>query len=325
MVPDLWSTGFLLTPVMSTTFASVGRMLNGLPKESLGWLLIDEAGQATPQAAVGAVYRSKRVVSVGDPLQIEPVVTLPEQLVDSVSRHFGVEPYQWMAPYASVQTLSDMANTYGTTLPRGLSEIWIGAPLLVHRRCQEPMFSISNDLAYNNMMVQATKPSASPLADVFRSDADWIDIKGTAEEKWCPEEGEHVCRMLLQACEHLQGDPGLFVITPFRRVAERMRQRMRTEIDRLESIGISDAGQWIQNSIGTVHTFQGKQARGVIFLLGAPSPAQNGARNWATNNVNLLNVAVSRAKQNFYVVGNRELWGNIGNMKRVNALISGEG
>lgn len=325
LVPDLWSTGFLLTPVISTTFASVGRMLKGMPKESIGWLLIDEAGQATPQAAVGAVYRSKRVVSVGDPLQIEPVVTLPEELVDSVSRHFGVEPYQRMAPYASVQTLSDMANTYGTTLPRGLNEIWIGAPLLVHRRCQEPMFSISNDLAYNNMMVQATKPSASPLADVFSSDADWIDIKGTAEEKWCPEEGEHVCRMLLQACEHLQGDPGLFVITPFRRVAERMRQRMCTEIDRLESLGISDAGQWIQNSIGTVHTFQGKQARGVIFLLGAPSPAQNGARNWATNNVNLLNVAVSRAKQNFYVVGNRELWGNSGNMKRVNALISGEG
>ena len=28
-------------------------------QDSLGWLLIDEAGQATPQSAAGAIWRSK--------------------------------------------------------------------------------------------------------------------------------------------------------------------------------------------------------------------------------------------------------------------------
>lgn len=315
LLPHLWSSAFLLTPVISTAFASVGRMLKELPQESIGWLLIDEAGQATPQAAIGAIYRAKRVMSVGDPLQIEPVVSLSPVLVEGISKYMGVDPYHWMAPNASVQTASDAANNYGTTIPRDLSEIRIGTPLLVHRRCENPMFTISNRLAYNGLMVHATAPKESALTNLFGVQTAWFDIRGSAEEKWCAQEGNHVCDMLIKACAHFSSDPDIFVISPFRIVAERMRQRMRAEATRLESYGISSSDDWINNNIGTVHTFQGKEAKGVILLLGAPSPAQTGARSWATSNVNLLNVAVSRAKQNFYVVGNKELWGDVGNMK----------
>ncbi len=94
-----------------------------------------------------------------------------------------------------------------------------------------------------------------------------------------------------------------------------MGMRMRQESELLSEHGIDDPSRWIRDHIGTVHTFQGKEAQAVILLLGAPSALQNGARQWATSNVNLLNVAVSRAKQNFYVVGNRKLWGELGHMK----------
>ncbi len=321
LLPHLWSTGFLITPVISTAFASVGRMFKKLPQDTIGWLLIDEAGQATPQAAVGAICRARRVMSVGDPLQIEPVFPLPSTLVEGISKYIGVEPYHWMAPDASVQTLSDNANTYGTTIPRDLSEIRIGAPLLVHRRCENPMFKISNLMAYNGLMVHETISDESNLTKLMGGQTGWLHVNGSAQEKWSPEEGEQVAEILLNAFESFGAEIDIFVISPFRMVADHMSQRIKKEKYHLEKCGIDDPDQWIKDNIGTVHTFQGKEAQGVILLLGAPSPAQNGARSWATSNVNLLNVAVSRAKQNFYVVGNEKLWSDLGHMKTISRNI----
>lgn len=324
MLAHLWSTAFILTPVISTTFASVSRMLKGLPIDSLGWLLIDEAGQAVPQAAVGAMLRSKRVVAVGDPLQIEPVVTLPMTLIEGICKHHKVDPYNWGAPYASVQVVSDRANKFGASIPRDMGEIRIGSPLLVHRRCENPMFKISNQIAYNRQMVFATQVKESSLTEVL-GDSQWFDVQGSAQEKWCPEEGDYVAEMVLSCAEKLGEKLDLFIISPFKIVEINMRKRMLRETQKLQEFGISDPESWIYEHIGTVHTFQGREAQGVILILGAPSISQDGARAWATSNVNLLNVAVSRAKQNFYVVGNYQLWSQIGNMKVVSRnLLNGK-
>jgi hypothetical protein len=57
--------------------------------------------------------------------------------------------------------------------------------------------------------------------------------------------------------------------------------------------------------VGTVHTFQGKEADAVVdwghgYVLGA--------RRWAGHPPNLLNVAVTRAKRRIYVIGKRDAW-----------------
>lgn len=130
----LWQTLFLVVPSISTTFASVQKLFSNIDAESIGWLLIDEAGQATPQAAVGALQRSKRAIVVGDPLQIKPVFTVDEAVVRGLQNYFDIEDI-WSPLQASVQTLSDRVNPYGTYLKREEEALWIGCPLWVHRRC----------------------------------------------------------------------------------------------------------------------------------------------------------------------------------------------
>jgi hypothetical protein len=313
LLPDLWASLFLVVPLVSTTFASVNRMLGKLPLESLGWLFVDEAGQALPQAAVGALMRTRRAVIVGDPVQIEPVVVLPDILTHAICRCFGVDPDYYAAPLASVQTLADAASAYTSEFQTQHGSRNVGVPLLVHRRCSDPMFGVSNAIAYSGLMVSAKSPKPSTIRDLLGLSR-WIHVEGSGEDKWCREEGGELLRLLrLLRPKMTQAGtkPDLYIITPFVIVADRLRQIVR-DSGVLNGWVDEDEWRWTNERIGTVHTVQGREAEAVILVLGAPHPSQTGARGWAGGRPNLLNVAVTRAKEVIYVIGNRQLWRDAG-------------
>lgn len=62
---------------------------------------------------------------------------------------------------------------------------------------------------------------------------------------------------------------------------------------------------WKNNSIGTVHKFQGKEADSVI-LLGCDKNFERSVE-WAENQPNILNVAATRAKYRFSIIGDIDL------------------
>ena len=93
-------------------------------------------------------------------------------------------------------------------------------------------------------------------------------------------------------------------------VAENLRKLVRES--GVLAAWSQDGWRWTAQRIGTVHTVQGREAEAVIFVLGAPAAHQAGARGWAGGRPNLLNVAVTRAKERLYVVGNRSLWREAG-------------
>lgn len=308
---DLWSTLFLVVPVISTTFASFERMMGDLNQDSIGWLLIDEAGQALPQSAVGAIARAKRTIVVGDPLQIPPVTSIPLRLNEEICRFFHVEKPLWSAPEASVQTLADRVSRYQSTFKNDTGERNVGIPLLVHRRCREPMFSISNKIAYDGQMVYAAGQHQPGSVGNVLGPSCWFDLHGKADTKWCPDEGKIVIELLNKIANQGITEPDLFIITPFRIVASELKKCLKEEKWLFSKLNI-DVNQWLTDRIGTIHTVQGREAQSVILVLGAPENKQNGARHWAADTPNIINVAASRAKQNFYVIGSHASWSGVG-------------
>ncbi|MBL8546466.1 MAG: ATP-binding protein [Hyphomonadaceae bacterium] len=312
---DLWSTFFLVVPAISTTYASVERMLGYLPEESIGLLLLDESGQAAPQSAVGALMRARKVVVVGDPMQLPPVVPLPTALCDLIANDCGVDSERYIAAsraiplVASVQTLADAACQVGTHLET--LDAWIGLPLLVHRRCAEPMFSLSNRISYEGIMVNGRGKRPSEIRNIL-GESRWIDVRpGRTIDKWSEAEGQALLRELerLVAAE-TETSPDIYIISPFRIVAQQLRQLLVKQ-DFLRRWA-SDPRRWVSERVGTVYTVQGREADTVFLVLGAAEPHQKGARNWAGNPPNQLNVAITRAQENLYVIGNRFEWASAG-------------
>ena len=302
----MWNTFWLVIPVVSSTFASIQRMFGNLGPGSIPWLFIDEAGQAVPQAAAGALWRCKRAVVVGDPFQIEPVVTTPDAIIKELGNHFDLK-WEQMDSTLSVQRMADRVNRYGWTM----NDDWVGSPLRVHRRCTDPMFSIANEIAYAGMMYNST-PSASTK---LLMETAFVDVRGNVEagcRHYVTAQGEVIRKMILDEIDRQQALPDLFVISPFSEIPSKLRSELEKPLKAAvanlpQQMNDKKVNDWLDTHIGTVHTFQGKQAEGVILCLGLDS-TKEGAAQWATSKPNLLNVALTRAKLRFVAVGDGQIW-----------------
>ncbi|EGS1158175.1 AAA family ATPase [Enterococcus faecalis] len=291
LVKNAWYWVNFVIPVISTTFASFGRMFKNLPENSISNLFIDEAGQALPQASVGAIFRSKKILVVGDPAQIKPVLSLDPEVLSIIARYYGVDE-KFISLDASTQTIMDAASQYG--FKKNENE-WIGIPLWVHRRSSDSMFTISNEISYDKLMVQGIRGKAS------KGKAKWFDISGIADNKFVKEQAIFL-KKLIENRSSVVPMEEIYVITPFKNVAINLRNE-------LKSFNFSEHEKNIK--IGTVHTFQGKEADVVYLVLGADTNNMGTAR-WAVCEPNIINVAVTRAKKEFYIIGDKRLYSSLG-------------
>ncbi len=317
-VKPIWDSFTLVIPVVSSAFASISSLFKGLDGESFGWLFIDEAGQAVPQHAVGSIWRAKKTIVVGDPKQVEPVATQPDIFFDELSKAYNVSK-KYVAKNASVQSIADMANVFGTYLGEE-NPIWIGSPLWVHRRCIKPMFQICNRIAYNDQMVLPEDMKNIEYEGLGSNR--WFDIKGNATYKhFVPEQGAKVVELIEKAFAKSKDEifPSIYVISPFTSVIMKVKDLLEKNFN-LITHGKTEKKsftKWINSSVGTVHTFQGKEADMVIVILGVDPSKKQRVANWATEKPNIINVAVSRAKFKIYFIGDKEVWGDLPNTKEV--------
>ncbi|MDD5873406.1 MAG: AAA domain-containing protein, partial [Clostridia bacterium] len=204
----------------------------------------------------------------------------------------------------SVQNCADYMNSFGKYMDGNRQ--WVGCPLVVHRRCISPMFDVCNELSYNNIMRYAVaEPSKEKCRKFVYESSRWIHVTGTergnknhfVEAEW--EVVKNIINTSIQK-NSSQITNDLFIISPFKSVVNETKSMINKNFADIENIN-----EWTDSHVGTVHTFQGKGASEVVFMLGCDASSK-GAVCWV--NENIVNVAVSRAKYRLYVIGDKELW-----------------
>jgi hypothetical protein len=261
------------------------------------------------------LWRAKKAIIVGDPKQVEPVVTTDETLMTLYQKKCGIVSLSsYLSKSHSVQGFADLINRYGSWI----GETWVGCPLVVHRRCINPMFSISNRVSYDDTMILGMKDAVKDeeKSQLLLDHSLWIDVpgkKGTSakgnNDHYVAEQGEVCLRLILAWMgKHREKEDTrkLYVISPFTTVVKGIKAAVKAVLNTEEYSGLKGKFKgWETANCGTVHKFQGKEAEEVIFLLGC-QPSSTGAIGWV--NSNILNVAVTRAKKRVYFIGDYEVW-----------------
>lgn len=291
----------LAYPVVASTLHSAYKMsgykkLDHL-KQTKPWnlVLIDEAGMVSVENLIPVLCRSNMAMLVGDPLQLEPIRTISKPSLKSIYNEFYANedeefiklgPGQVTAYHRAAGTLSGAVNDIGD-----------GIILDEHRRCQPPIAQLFIDIAqYKDLSIDTFKPKEK-INNAFLAlgghNLMFYHVDGKRNNgKTNLEEVRAIGELLDQlekAGYNLSNDVG--IITPY---ADQKHLLIRAYGKRLGS------GNEIR--IGTVHQFQGTGFEVIIF-----SPVifeENDSTSFQNSKPNMLNVAVSRAKQQFIVVGN---------------------
>ncbi len=305
-----WQSFFLVVPVVSATFSSIGSLFAGLRRGSLGWLLAGRAGQVPPQEVLGALWRAERAVFAGDPLQAGPDNPLPWSGQQVLLKALEVDE-EWAPARSCAQRVADRLARHGTWLPveapDGSGRLWVGAPLRVQRHSDRPIIEACNEIAYDGLLV-----CGAPPREVFPGADAWYDVRpgasGTAGHRtaghWIPAEGEALASLLTSL--RTAGVPAaqVRVVGLFPAVAAAAARVYGAVFGEMSA-------DELRARVGTVHTVR---AGDVVILVLGGDPGASGAqgrpdaRAFATQAPNLLNSAVGRARRRLYVIGNRELW-----------------
>ena len=257
-------------------------------------VIVDEASQCSLAAVLPLAYRAKRLAIVGDPYQLNPIVSLGDGLLKEIAALSGFENDDLRERGIHHKGGSAYAGFEFAAKPQ--------APVLLneHYRCHPHIARWFNRAFYMGELTVLTDVSDTTQRDraIY-----WYDIQGTAER---PASGSWVNRE--EAAETVRQLDGVInsgyetvgVVTPFTAQAQLIGElaKRRFGEDFLNDIDFVS---------GTAHRLQGDE-RDAIILSSVLSPgmASSGIR-WIEKERNLLNVAVSRARRALVVLGHPDI------------------
>lgn len=313
VLKQMYSNLSMVAPCFVMTFFQLSSLLkaynSGDPETYLynyiDLLIVDEAGQVSPEIAACSFALAKKAVVVGDFHQISPVWNMSESLDYSLAKAAGVKKSEeeltdlgLNASRSSVMHVASQSCFYEKYNNRGLF-------LSEHRRCYNEIIDYSNQLVYQGKLEpkrgKGKEDDNYPLTDIqiphfAIKQIDTIASQTIAGSRYNKKEAVEIAQWLTDNFNDIKtaymdqgADPKeiIGIITPFKVQANTIQSALSSEIKKYVKVG-------------TVHTFQGGE-RNLIIM--STVYGKNDGCYFIDREDSLLNVAVSRAKDSFLIFG----------------------
>lgn len=256
-------------PIIITTCISAHKL--GNPEPLFDMTIIDEASQCNVAISLVPIIRGGKLMLVGDPQQLNPVILLDELTNQKLRRRYHVaDEYDYRKnsiykTYLACDAVSDEVL------------------LRNHYRCNKEIIGFNNKKYYNSKLKICTKSEErNPLV--------YLNVKSgeTQLKNTSPAEVEQITEYA-----QMNKDKSIAVITPF------VNQKMLIEKAMKEN--------HLDNLVcGTVHAFQGDEKDVVLFSTALSERTHEGTYQWLKSNKELINVATSRAKDKLVLLADDE-------------------
>ncbi|ASZ09076.1 hypothetical protein CK556_01735 [Mesoplasma chauliocola] len=233
------------------------------------YLIIDEASQTDMLACIGAMACAKNIIVVGDLKQ------LPQVDNKIFKKYFDMNIYNIDSGYEYYgnNILKSLLTIYKDKIPTQL--------LREHYRCHPGIIGFCNEKYYDNQLIIMTeeKDKTNPFETIAGESLYYNDTNKTSKK-----EIQNIKNYLVN-----NNISDIGIITPFRNQANLLSSQVGSE----------------KILADTIHKFQGQEKDNILF---AVTKAKIEGRSDFVSNSQLINVAVSRAKNKFILVhaGNLE-------------------
>lgn len=252
-------------------------------------LIIDEASQCDIASSLPLILRAKQVVVIGDPMQLKHITSVRREEEETIREHLGLTSRPYLK-YAE-QSLWDYAADFLAHANQNSSPI----TLENHYRCHHDIIGYSNNQFYSKFLDKPlnVKTDESRMT-LPQKGVVMINIRGQQESENVNInriETDRVVNLAKELCS-LQADVSIGIVTPFRDQADYIKSRLD---DSLKN----------NVEVNTAYGFQGDEKDVIIYSLVVTDNSPKRKINWIDYmTANQVNVAVTRARQTLYVVGN---------------------
>jgi very-short-patch-repair endonuclease len=259
-------------------------------------VVIDEASQCDIASALPLLFRAKRSVIIGDPMQLRHISALTKPRDSELQYKHGLVENRLAWMY-SVNSIFDLA---ASIVP---SENIIN--LRDHHRSHADIIGFSNEAFYEGHLRIATRYPQLKRPSTAQPGIVWQDVTGSAVRPreggaQNAEEARAVADALVDLLVRRSYTGTVGVVTPFRAQAQLLQSLIQSRHE-LDSVAARS-----ELLVDTVHKFQGDERDVMFFSPVVSKGISSGALGFLRSNGNLFNVAITRARGLLHVIGDRK-------------------